>query len=319
MRRWIIAAVATLAGLALAGPAAGATGTLFGGATLNPDGSVTLVSDLSDEPTENDFSGINFGVNVPFQALTTLSTQYNVTDDDCRGGSPRFQLNVEGANVFVYLGPSPSFTGCAQNTWLGSGNLVGNDDACRWDTSQLAAGTQCNTYSGALALLSGKTITGIQLVVDSGWAFEDREQTVIVRNVRINGLRLFGPLNPARACRAQQAAMGAAPFRELYGTNRNKANAFGMCVSAMARAQRNGTAAAVQTATVSAARACRAERQEDADAFRATYGTNPNRANAFGRCVSAKARAQQQAAAATTTTAPRGTNPPGKGRAVGRP
>jgi hypothetical protein len=41
--------------------------------------------------------------------------------------------------------------------------VIGNNDACRYDTSQLATGTQCNTYAGTLALL-GTRINGNTLV-----------------------------------------------------------------------------------------------------------------------------------------------------------
>lgn len=37
-------------------------------------------------------------------------------------------------------------------------------------------------------------------------------------------------LNAARQCRAEREAMGEDAFREQYGTNRNKRNAFGKCV-----------------------------------------------------------------------------------------
>ena len=97
------------------------------------------------------------------------------------GGSPRFALNTSAGNVFVYLGDLPSFT-CPGGVQQSSGNLIGNEDACRYDTSQIQPGTQCNTYSGTVVLLDalGLQITGIQLVVDAGWAFADGEQTVVV-------------------------------------------------------------------------------------------------------------------------------------------
>ena len=37
-----------------------------------------------------------------------------------------------------------------------------------------------------------------------------------------------------------------------------------------------------------AAKECRAEREADPDAFEETYGTNGNKKNAFGKCVSTK-------------------------------
>lgn len=144
---------------------------------------------------------------------------------------------------------------------------------------------------------------------------------------------------PAQLCSAQRTALGAQAFGALYGTNANKANAFGKCVakqqsqaeqntttgSARCRAEQSdpsfaashggktfeqayGTnpsgknafgkcvaqhaqalTASQQAATISAARSCRTEQAADAAAFRAKYGTNANKANAFGKCVAAHA------------------------------
>lgn len=184
--------LAVLAAVVLVPSAGAASGSLFGGATTSGN-QVKLVSDLSDVSTANDASGINFtGTGVTtFSSLTQLATKFDVTDDGCGGGSPRFQINIGGKNVFVNLGASPTFTGCSSNTLVDSGNLIGNNDACRWDTSQLQAGTQCNTYAGALALLGSQTVTGIQLVVDGGWFFADKEQTVNVCDIRINTATVF--------------------------------------------------------------------------------------------------------------------------------
>jgi len=194
MKRFITL-FAALVTLAFVPSGVAASGTLFGGAAMSGN-QVKLVSDLSDASTANDASGINFtstGVTT-FSTLTQLATKYDVTDDDCGGGSPRFQINFgPNQNAFVYLGPSPTFTGCAKNTLVDSGNLIGNSDACRWDTSQLASGTQCNTYAGALTLLGSRAVLGISLVVDSGWlpAFADKEQTVLVCDIRINTSTVF--------------------------------------------------------------------------------------------------------------------------------
>ena len=43
---------------------------------------------------------------------------------------------------------------------------------------------------------------------------------------------------------------------------------------------------------------CQTERKADAAAFKAKYGTNKNKSNAFGKCVSAQAKAQQDDAPA---------------------
>jgi hypothetical protein len=94
------------------------------------------------------------------------------------------------------------------------------------------------------------------------------------------------------SCKTEQAADPAA-FKAKYGTNKNGNNAYGKCVSAQAKAADK----ADQQATISAAKDCKAERKADPAAFKAKYGTNKNKANAFGKCVSAKAKAQQDAPA----------------------
>ncbi len=44
---------------------------------------------------------------------------------------------------------------------------------------------------------------------------------------------------------------------------------------------------------MNAAKACRAEQKADAAKFASTWGTGAAKANAFGKCVSAKAKALQ--------------------------
>jgi hypothetical protein len=264
VRKLLVAVACATASLAIAPTALAADFTLHGGAkALN--GSVKLVSDLSDNPAVNDSSWIDFDTpgGLTFSGISSLSTEFRFTESSCGGGSPRFQINVGGKNVFVYLGPSPTFTGCAPNTWLQSGNLVGTSDACRVDTSQLAPGTQCSTWAAAVLLLGSQPVTGIQLVVDSGWFFGSKEQEALVRNVTINGKTYITPhqpsgQNPATLCREQRASIGAAAFNELWGRNANDRNAFGKCVSAMAKAKRKGTIDAAQNAIKNAVTACKA-------------------------------------------------------------
>ena len=270
MRKLICMAVVAACAAVVAPAALAATATPFGGATVS-GGILTLVSNTGDAGSTNDASGATFadtGVTT-FSSISTLSTEFDVTDDDCKGGSPRFQVRVQTPagekNVFVYLGPSPSFTGCSTNVWIASGNLIGATDG-RYDTSQVQAGTQISTYAQALALVGSYQVTGISLVVDSGWAFDDKEQTVKVRNVRVNGSTFYtgettpppttGGLNPAQACRKLRTEMGADAFRAAYGTNRNGANAFGKCVSAMARMKTDAARATAVTRIDAAAARC---------------------------------------------------------------
>jgi hypothetical protein len=93
-----------------------------------------------------------------------------------------------------------------------------------------------------------------------------------------------------KTCTTEQAA-DATAFKAKYGTGKNGNNAYGKCVSAKAKTQ----SATEQKAIISAAKSCKAERTSDPAAFKAKYGTNANKSNAYGKCVSAKAKAQQDA------------------------
>ena len=95
-----------------------------------------------------------------------------------------------------------------------------------------------------------------------------------------------------KQCRAERAAMGVQTFRDTYGTNKNKSNAFGKCVSHRTHQNANDE----QTAKSNAAKDCKAERAADPAAFQTKYGTGKNKKNAYGRCVSQKAKAKTKQA-----------------------
>ena len=111
--------------------------------------------------------------------------------------------------------------------------------------------------------------------------------------------------NGARACRALRASMGVELFRQSYGTvQSNRRNAFGRCVSMWAHTEH-------QT-RVSARAACTAEQADanfadnhDGKSFADFYGTGPNHKNAFGKCVSSKAKAASDQQQSNTLNAAR--------------
>ena len=106
--------------------------------------------------------------------------------------------------------------------------------------------------------------------------------------------------SPAQFCKTELATLGAANFKSLYAPGGTGANAMGKCVSKHARA-----AAANRT---NAAKACKAEMAmpeadfraaHDGKSFAEFYGRNDSDRNAYGKCVSSKAKtanAQQEAA-----------------------
>jgi hypothetical protein len=96
------------------------------------------------------------------------------------------------------------------------------------------------------------------------------------------------------ACEAEKAdpnfaaTHGGKSFDQFYGSGPNGANALKRCVTLKTKAAR----AEARGDTLNAAKQCKAERALDAPAFRAKYGKNANDRNAFGKCVSALAKAQ---------------------------
>jgi len=104
--------------------------------------------------------------------------------------------------------------------------------------------------------------------------------------------------NAAKVCKTERGTTPAEhqAFAELYGTNENDRNAFGKCVSKIAKAKEKAADeqdAQEATEFKNAAKECDSERGDtDAErqAFAELYGTNANHRNAFGKCVSRKAK-----------------------------
>jgi hypothetical protein len=125
----------------------------------------------------------------------------------------------------------------------------------------------------------------------------------------IAGLAIAGPgsSSPSQLCKAERAAAnfaathGGKTFAQFYATNKKTSNAFGRCVALKAKAKAT-TSTTTQTATqtqssTSASSTCAAERADanfaathGGKTFAQFYGTNANDNNAFGQCVSSKAK-----------------------------
>jgi len=95
--------------------------------------------------------------------------------------------------------------------------------------------------------------------------------------------------NAAKECKAERDA-GATAF-----TKKNAKNAFGKCVSSKAKedkAEEDQEDAKEAVERKNAAKECDSERAATGkEAFAAKYGTNANKRNAFGKCVSQTASA----------------------------
>jgi hypothetical protein len=96
--------------------------------------------------------------------------------------------------------------------------------------------------------------------------------------------------NAAHDCKEERDELGREEFAKKYGTNKNKKNAHGKCVSSKAKAEEaemDEEDAEEAAERKHAARECAAEREDIGQAaFADEYGTNENKENAFGKCVS---------------------------------
>lgn len=161
--------------------------------------------------------------------------------------------------------------------------------------TQPSALAQCKTQRGEIGLASFKLLHGTN-------AGKANALGKCVARLAAAGKAVV--VNAAKTCKAERAqpedAFKAAhegkTFAEHYGAGKNGRNAFGTCVAAHAAEAAN----AVVEALTSAARTCKAERALPAEEFKAAhggktfaehYGTNARKANAFGKCVAAAARA----------------------------
>lgn len=158
----------------------------------NEGGYIELVSDTADAPTP--YGNILFDAPFPatFADLTYFSTDFNVTDDNCGGGSPRFVIGLdEGGTtkyVSVYMGPPPNYNTCTPNTWVNTGDLLESGKTV--DTGQLTGGTFYDDYDNALANYGTLPIVSLHISVDSSWnavaTGGDGEQTIWIDNTMIN-------------------------------------------------------------------------------------------------------------------------------------
>lgn len=161
------------------------------------------------------------------------------------------------------------------------------DEASPASSSETAAGQLCKAQITQLTLATFKLTYGTN---------ENRSNAFGKCVAKLALASQTATTNAAKQCTAERDDASFATshdgksFALFYGGSEKARNAFGKCVSGKAKESVETT----HETTVNAARQCKAELKADAAAFRAKYGTGPRKANAFGKCVSAKAKAAQQ-------------------------
>jgi hypothetical protein len=151
MKRLILVAAA-VAALAFAGGASAAPTAPFGGATANPDGSITLNSATTAAGIDFSIpSGTNFG------DLTQFTLSYSFTGG-CPAGVPALAVMTVRGTIWIPLASVEGFS-CTTGTnfsILNRGTPV--------DTSAILGGTAADTFGHAHSEYDNLRVLAVQLV-----------------------------------------------------------------------------------------------------------------------------------------------------------
>lgn len=173
-------------------------------------GPVVFQSIFSDDPgvTANNYSFLTFrpANTLTFPELTNLSAVYAFNEGNCHGGALRWEVGLPTGNIFIYYGGHPNFTDCttAGAATNQSGlNMLSFFDL-RFDTSQIG-GTFYDSYADALALAGSNPVDGVALVLDGGWAGDQR---LTPSNVTVNDNTFVpGGTTPVPTCTLPSATI----------------------------------------------------------------------------------------------------------------
>jgi hypothetical protein len=196
--------------------------SLFGDAVLVHPGnnSPTAVQATYDGCTlscETDplaFGGVEFASpsGLTVSQLSNYSTDYQFTVGTCEGGAPRLGAYVtngsKSGNIYFYIGPYPSYTGCPPNEWKNTGNLASPTN--KVDASQLG-GSFYEEYEKTQENFGSYKILELFVVVDG---FSGKPITAQFDNVMINSTTYtFENANSCKKGGWQQFTASPGPFK----------------------------------------------------------------------------------------------------------
>jgi hypothetical protein len=209
MRRLIITAAATLASTAfltagLAAPsalaAAGAPSApaFFSGTNTGCPDPVTSSGGAGPvSPTAAQLTSVCYGyggvyVTYPatttFSQFTTLSTDYTMTQGQCGGGAPRFEVDMTNGDFFtVYFGTQP-YGGCSPNT---PSSMDATSATAGWFVGY---SNTPETYAQVEATYGSDVLQYVQIIEDGGWSQQPTDaQQVLIKNWNVNGTSFYSP------------------------------------------------------------------------------------------------------------------------------
>lgn len=160
-----------------------------GTATLVSPGfeSNTAVQLTSSEPAGTlGWGAIAFTANgLRLRDVTNLSTEYEFQLGSCFGGSPRFTVGLSNGGtkeIYFYMGPPPSYVGCAAGVWTPTGNLATPNSPV--DDTHLPGGGYAVPYSQVLAEYGNDRVVYIAIDFDSGW---HASEAALFDDTQVNG------------------------------------------------------------------------------------------------------------------------------------
>lgn len=138
-----------------------------------------------------------------FAQLTNLNAVFHSNSGGSGGGTPRLRVQLDtnhdtlaDGSFSIYLGDSPSYvdSDAVLNGYSGF-NVIGNNDAGRYDLSGALGGSPFTNYAAALAAFGGADVLRLGFVVDTFAPFSDRDLTLFSINATadINGAAVPEP------------------------------------------------------------------------------------------------------------------------------
>ena len=206
-----VAVAAVLAASATAGAAGGGpSGPFFGsgdngvpgasGSAMQVTYNGAHVGQLTSTGDGYGIADVNFPSGSTFSGLTSLSTDYVLTQGTCVGGAPRYQIDLlspdmtTGISLFLYFG-TPPFGGCGAGM-QSEANVIGGS-VPEWQV--FGGGFNSNifyTYSQVQSMFGNWSLEDAQIAVDGGWdqtggSATSGTQQVLVMNWNVNGTVFF--------------------------------------------------------------------------------------------------------------------------------
>lgn len=210
----VLAAMGGGAQAAIADPPANPTPpTLFSGNNGDPasSGSAVKVSEGQGGQaavlTSNNFGFAVASAKFPghqttFAELTNLSTDYELTQGTCAGGSPRFQVDLlppgdqnlnDAVSLYVYIGPGAGANAdpcpAADGTLQNQPNVASDSQPNLWYVGAANTGAP---YSAVEAAYGNYQLLDVQIAVDGGWSQAGNTQQGLIQDWQVNG-RTFYP------------------------------------------------------------------------------------------------------------------------------